>query len=181
MSPADVNLSQNVLTIVSKEKAAKKLAIGWFSFTCCEDSTILFTELLNEHYDDWKKLIDFKHLKALKTKNSMENLDVAFIEGAVSSEKQAEEVSKIRNNSKYVVAIGSCAVNGLPSASRNMFVPENMSFKTRWYMEHFEYASKVKKLDEVIMIDDKVEGCPMNKDVFLSTVWKYLKLFEIVK
>src|SRR3989339_1826155 len=87
----------------------KKLVVGWFSFTCSEDSTILFTELLNDHFVEWKTLVEFRHLKALKTKNSIENLDVAFIEGAISSEKQLEEVKKIRNNSKYVVAVGSCA------------------------------------------------------------------------
>src|SRR3990172_5810077 len=102
----------------------KKLVVGWFSFTCCEDSTILFTELLNDHLDEWKKLVEFRYVRQLKTKNSMEGLDVAFIEGAISSDRQAEEVKKIRENAKYVVAIGACACTGLPSASRNDFVDE---------------------------------------------------------
>ncbi len=84
-----------------------KLVVGWFSFTCSEDSTILFTELLNDHFNEWKTLVEFRHLKALKTNNSINDLDVAFIEGAISSEKQAVEVTKIRNNSKYVVAVGA--------------------------------------------------------------------------
>ena len=90
----------------------KKLVIGWFSFTCCEDSTIVLTELLNDHLDEWKKVIEFKHMRVLKTKNDMSNLDVAFIEGAASSEKQEEEMKKIRENAKYVVAIGACACTG---------------------------------------------------------------------
>lgn len=73
----------------------KKLIVGWFSFTCSEDSTILFTELLNQHFDEWKNLVDFKSLNPLKSKNDYDSLDVAFIEGAVSSEKQAEEVRQI--------------------------------------------------------------------------------------
>jgi sulfhydrogenase subunit delta len=157
----------------------KKLVVGWFSFTCCEDSTILFTELLNDHFEEWRKLIEFRHLKALKTNNSMKDLDVAFVEGAVSSEKQAIEVTKIRNNTKYLVAIGSCACNGLPSASRNMFVPEQVSFKTRWYMEHFDYAAKVKKLEDLVKVDDKIDGCPMDANAFMAALWKYLKLFNV--
>ena len=43
------------------------LVVGWFSFTCCEDSTILLTELLNDHLDEWKKVVEFRHMKALKT------------------------------------------------------------------------------------------------------------------
>ena len=57
----------------------KKLVVGWFSFTCSEDSTILFTELLNDHFNEWKTLVEFRHLKALKTNNSIEGLDLAFV------------------------------------------------------------------------------------------------------
>src|SRR5512135_344531 len=72
----------------------KKLAVGWFSFTCCEDSTILLTELLNDNFDAWRKVVDFKYIRPLKTKNDPTNLDVAFIEGAASSQKQEDEMRK---------------------------------------------------------------------------------------
>jgi sulfhydrogenase subunit delta len=158
----------------------KKLIIGWFSFTCCEDSTIILTELLNDHFDEWKKLIEFRHMKVLKTKNDLSNLDVAFIEGAASSQKHEEEMKKIRENAKYVVAIGACACTGMPSASRNSFADKELNDKIQWYMKTFNYGQKVKKLDEVIKVDDYVQGCPMNVQTFTNTVGKYLKLFGIV-
>jgi sulfhydrogenase subunit delta len=158
----------------------KKLIIGWFSFTCCEDSTILLTELLNDNLDAWKKVVEFRHMRSLKTQNSLEGLDVAFVEGAISSDSQAEEVQKIRNNAKYVVAIGSCACTGLPSASRNAFTPAEITERIEKYMKTFNYSQKVRKLEEVIKVDDKVPGCPMNAQTFLMTLEKYLKLFEIV-
>lgn len=158
----------------------RKLVIGWFSFTCCEDSTILFTELLNQNYDTWKRLVEFRHLKALKTNNQLKDLDVAFVEGAISSPTQAKEVMDIRNNSKYVVAIGSCACTGKPSASRNDLVPEEINEKIKWYLDHFDYSTKVQKLDEVIKIDDQVPGCPMNATIFASILDKYLKLCNVI-
>lgn len=158
----------------------KKLIVGWFSFTCCEDSTILFTELLNKNLDAWKKLVEFRHLKALKTDNRLEGLDVAFVEGAISSPTQAKEVQKIRDNSKIVVAIGSCACTGKPSASRNDLLPEAINDKIKWYMENFDYSQKVQKLDEVIKVDDQVPGCPMNPQLFLTALDKYLKQFGII-
>ncbi len=155
---------------------AKKLVVGWFSFTCCEDSTILFTELLNDHLDEWKKLVEFRHVKALKTKNSLEGLDVAFVEGAISSPSQADEAKKIRENAKYVVAIGACACTGMPSASRNDLINPELDEKINWYLKTFNYSPKVKKLDEVIKVDDLVPGCPMNTKIFLEILAKYLKL-----
>jgi len=37
----------------------KKIKIGWFSFSCCEDNTIVMTEVMNEHWREWKKIFDF--------------------------------------------------------------------------------------------------------------------------
>jgi len=163
------------------EQPARKLALGWFSFTCSEDSTILLTELLNTYLDEWKKLVEFKYLKALKTKNSLEGLDVAFIEGAISSESQAAEVRKIRENAKYVVAVGACACTGAPSASRNAFTPNHITEKIKGYMSRFDYSDKVRKLEDVIKVDDKIEGCPMDTKLFLKTLFKYLKVFGVIK
>jgi sulfhydrogenase subunit delta len=159
----------------------KRLVVGWFSFTCCEDSTILFTELLNDHFDEWKKAVEFRHMKALKTKNSLSGLDVAFIEGAISSESQVEEVREIRENARYVVAIGACACTGQPSTSRNQFASEQINERILWYLSHFDYGKEVKSLGEVIQVDDMVRGCPMKVPSFLETLNKYLKLFGIVE
>ena len=158
----------------------KKMAIGWFSFTCCEDSTILFTELLNDNFDTWKKLVEFRHIHALKTNNRLEYLDVSFVEGASSSPTQDEEIKKIRENSKYVVAIGSCACTGMPSASRNEFGDEQINERIQGYLDRFDYSEKVKKLEDVIKVDDKVDGCPMNVKTFNAVLEKYLKIFELI-
>jgi sulfhydrogenase subunit delta len=158
----------------------KKLVIGWFSFTCSEDSTILLTELLNDHFDEWKNLVEFRHFKAIKTKNLLEGLDVAFIEGAISSQKQAREVKNIRDHAQYVVAVGSCACTGMPSASRNEFKDRQIDERIKWYLSHFNYNQFVQKLEDVIRVDDKVNGCPMNVPAFLEILNKYLKLFNVI-
>jgi coenzyme F420-reducing hydrogenase gamma subunit len=157
------------------------LVVGWFSFTCCEDSTILLTELLNDHLEEWKKVIEFRHMKALKTNNSLTGLDVAFIEGAISSDSQAREAQQIRENAQYVVAIGACACTGQPSTSRNQFADEQIDERIRWHLSHFDYGKEVKRLNEVIRVDDMVRGCPMKVASFLQTLNTYLGLFDIVR
>jgi sulfhydrogenase subunit delta len=156
-----------------------KLIVGWFSFTCCEDSTILLTELLNDHLEEWARVVEFRHMKTLKANNSIEGLDVAFVEGAISSDWQAAEVRAIRQNTEHIVAIGACACTGKPSTSRNQFVSEQIDEQIRWYMEHFDYAQDVVPLDEVIRVDDMVRGCPMKAASFVQTLQKYLKLYEV--
>src|SRR5215217_7010560 len=165
----------------SRYDQPKRLVVGWFSFTCCEDSTILFTELLNDYFDEWKKVIEFRHMKTLKTNNALTGLDVAFIEGAISSESQAKEAQQIRENARYVVAIGACACTGQPSTSRNQFASEQINERIRWYLSHFNYAKEVKRLNEVIRVDDMVRGCPMKLSSFLQILKKYLELFDIAQ
>jgi coenzyme F420-reducing hydrogenase gamma subunit len=179
--PCDLMDTKQTLHKTSGTGQRNGLVVGWFSFTCCEDSTILFTELLNDHLDRWKKVIDFRYIKALKTNNSLFGLDVAFIEGAISSESQAKEIRRIRENSEYVVAIGACACTGQPSTSRNRFASEQINERIRWYLSHFDYGKEVKKLNEVIEVDDMVRGCPMKAPSFLQTLNKYLELFGIVE
>lgn len=163
----------------SDDNQPKRLVVGWFSFTCCEDSTILLTELLNDRLDEWKNVIEFRHMKALKTRNSLSGLDVAFVEGAISSDSQAEEARRIRENAEYVVAIGACACTGKPSTSRNQFVSEQLNERIQWYLSHFDYGPEVRTLDEVVRVDDMVRGCPMKVPSFLQTLEKYLRLFNV--
>ena len=120
-------------------------------------------------------------MKALKTNNSLSSLDVAFIEGAISSESQAKDARRIRESAKYVVAIGACACTGQPSTSRNQFASEQINERIRWYLSHFDYGKEVKTLDEVIRVDDMVRGCPMKVPSFLQTLNKYLEHFGIVE
>lgn len=158
--------------------AARKLRIGWFSFSCCEDSTIVLTELLNDHFDAWKDKVDFAHVRVLKKNNSMEGLDVAFIEGAISNPKAEAEVKAIRANAKKVVAIGSCAVTGMPSGQRNAFDPTRQE-EVLPIVRAFDYSKDVRSLKQVIAVDDEVPGCPMTEASFLAALDRLLKEFKI--
>jgi len=157
----------------------KKLKIGWFSFSCCEDSTILFTELLNDHFIEWSKVIEFQHVRILKKNNNIKGLDVAFVEGAIASKVDALKLQEIRKNSKILVSIGSCAINGMPSAQRNQFDPKTNK-EIEFLIKRFNLSKNVKTVSDIVKIDDKVPGCPMNEEVFLKLINKYLKDFNII-
>src|SRR3989338_2535800 len=147
----------------------KKLRVGWFTFTCCEDSTIIFTELMNDHWQEWKRVLDFRHARVLQTKNVLDSMDVAFVEGAISSEQQREKLRTIREKATTLVAIGACAVNGMPSAQRNDF-DEQRTNEIQPILERFAYLPKVQKLSDVVTVDVDVPGCPMQPDLFLKVL-----------
>ncbi len=147
----------------------KKIKIGWFSFSCSEDSTIVFTELMNEHWQEWKKMFDFRHARVLQSKNFLDEFDIAFIEGAITSDQQTEQLKEIRQKSKKLVAIGACAVQGMPAGQRNFF-NEKQKKEIEALIARFAALPKVLKVSEVVKVDAEVPGCPMDPNIFLKVV-----------
>lgn len=158
----------------------KKLKVGWFSFSCCEDNTILFTELLNDNWQEWNKLLEFKHARVLQSNNVLKDIDVAFVEGAIANKKNHEELLEIRKNSKKVVAIGSCACTGIPSGQRNKFDDETKQ-AIQYLLDRYGYEKEVLPISKVVKVDDQVPGCPMVEANFLKVLNKYLVEFGIIK
>ncbi len=154
----------------------RKMRMGWFSFSCCEDSSIVFTELLNDHYDKWKNLIDIRYARILKKNNDMNDLDVAFVEGAISTKSSELKLKKIRKNCQKLVAVGSCAVTGLPSGQRNNFNAK-IRKEISSALDSYDYRDKVAAVGEIVKVDEKVPGCPMNEGIFLNIMDKCIKEF----
>ena len=161
---------------MAKEKN-KKIKIGWFTFSCCEDSTIVMTELMNEHWQEWKKIFDFRHVNVLKSKNILDELDIAFVEGAIVSQDHINKLKEIREKSKKIIAIGACAVIGMPAGQRNYFNEEQKQ-EIEFLIARFKALPKVLKVSDVVKVDAEVPGCPMDPDKFLEVVNKLVIEFK---
>lgn len=158
---------------------SKKLAVSWVTFACCEDSSILFVELLNDHFFEWKEKIDFRYCRMLKNKdNSFDGSDVTFVEGAIATKEDEEELKAIRGKSKKLVAVGSCACTGLPSAQRNTF-DESTKREIMLIVERFGHLEKVHPVKDIVKVDAVVPGCPMDERIFLDVMGKCLAEFGI--
>ncbi len=158
-------------------KPKRKIRVGWFSFSCCEDSTIVFTELMNDHWQEWKGLFDFRHAHVLKQKNIMDEMDIAFVEGAIASDAHIAKLKTIRSKAKKLVAIGACAVIGMPSGQRNSFTPEQNK-EIQFLIDRFKALPKVLKVSDVVKVDAQVPGCPMDPKLFLAAVDSLVKEFQ---
>lgn len=153
-----------------------KIKIGWFSFSCCEDNTAIFTELLNDHWKEWREIFDFRHVRALKSNNIFDEFDIAFIEGAVTTEEQEKRIKEIRERATTVIAVGACAVVGLPAGQRNTFSTCQKQ-QIDFLLARFKELPKVLKVADVIKVDASVPGCPMDEKIFMDIVTKYINNF----
>jgi len=147
--------------------------IGIYSFCCCEGCSILFFEILNKKFFEWKDKIEISDSKTIgKSYNNA--IDIALVEGAISTKEEEEKLKEIRKRSRIVVAIGNCATIGAPSNMRNFF-DDKQKEEIKKIIENFEYLEKVKSIKEVIKVDYEVYGCPMDEKKFLEVFEKLVK------
>lgn len=146
---------------------------GVFSFTCCEGCVVSLIEALNSKYFDWKKRIVFKNFRALKKACPIGKLDVALVEGAISTKKEVVKLREIRSKCKILVAMGSGACNGYPSNQRNKF-DAKMKKLIAGDLRKMGQLEKVLPLKNFVKVDVEMNGCPVDEDDLIEEVEKLL-------
>lgn len=154
----------------------RKISVGIFSFTCDEGCSITFLEILNKKFIEWKDLIEFRHFRLIQHEKKFKKLDIALVEGAISTKAELKKIKDVRKNSKKLVLLGSCAISGLPSNLRNFFDEEKKE-EIKEVVKKFGHLEKVLAIKEVVKADEEVPGCPMQEEEFVKTMDKLLKEF----
>jgi len=151
-----------------------KTKLGFFSFTCCEGCTVVFIESLNKKFDEWTKKVDIVNMRALRSVKKMKPMDIAFVEGAISTESEIRKLKKIRENCKMLVTLGSGSINGYPSDQRNKFSKENKE-KIQFLVDKLNQIPKISPVKEFVKVDDEIPGCPVDENLVIKKIEGYLK------
>lgn len=114
-------------------------------------------------------------------------VDIALVEGSVTSDEHLREIKHIRNNSTILIAFGDCAVMTNITGMRNYFHLKEVVDKA--YVnalsndgegdmpEHpalMKLHEKVVPLQEVVHIDMVIPGCPPDADTIFYVLFEYL-------
>ena len=154
-----------------KNQAKKR--VGIFSLTCDEGCSIYLTEIFNKKLIGWLEKIELVYFLALKNHTEAENLDIALVEGVVTSKKDLAEIKKIREKAKILIAMGTCAMTALPSGQRNNFNINQLK-EIKGHMEKYNFLPKALALKDVVKVDNNISGCPIDENRFIETFEKYL-------
>lgn len=98
------------------------------------------------------------------------DVDVALVEGSITTAHDIERITSIRAHSRFVMTIGACATSGGLQALRNY---ANVKQWTSAIYAHPQYISTLDTSTPIrdhIDVDFELWGCPVNSSQVLSAV-----------
>lgn len=145
-----------------------KPKIAIFSLTSCEGCSLAILELENELLDilDAVEIVNFREGM---TERSWD-IDIGFVDGAVSTPADAEEIKHLREHCKTLVAIGACACTGGINTLKNY--QEQDEYRRYVYGDRAEWYPTIdaQPISAIVKVDAELPGCPMVKEEFLEFV-----------
>jgi len=154
-----------------------KPTIAVFKFSSCDGCQLALINL-GEPLLLLSKLVEIKHFAEAGPLDEDAKVDIAIIEGSVSTSKDIERLKKIRDNSLYLMTVGACATSGGIQALRNMHNTQ------QWIDDIYANPSVIDSLDnsspikDHVTVDMELWGCPVNQKQILSAIRSLL--FRVV-
>ena len=147
-----------------------KPSVGIFGLTGCAGDQLVILDCEDELLK-LVSLIDIRDFLMASSGNDAScPLDLAFVEGAVLTNRDAAKLRAIRQRAKVLVALGTCAVwGGVAAMDRGA---DRAKLLEAVYGEAgLQYDSTpARALHEVVNVDLNITGCPIEKEQFLSAI-----------
>ncbi len=139
----------------------RKLRVGFYGITGCAGCQL--SAIFNE--DEILELLSHVDLRAfplIRERNYEDNLDVVFMEGLVACQEDIDTLKRIREKTKFLIELGTCASTGC--------IPAYRYFTSKKDYEHLLYRKRdsisdmePSPLHAHVIIDYTVPGCPPDR------------------
>lgn len=145
-----------------------KPKVGIFKFSSCDGCQAIILDL-----PSFWKFCEVRYWLLGKTKRDLEEVDIAFVEGSISTKGEEDFIKEVREKSRVLVTIGACATSGGIQALRNFGRFEE--FRSVYpHPEFIETLGKSTAIKEHVNVDYEIFGCPINPAILENFIKAYL-------
>lgn len=150
-----------------------KPKVGIYGFSGCAGCQL---EILNleDILLDIAGAIDIVNFRMAKSNNDdVTPLDVAVIEGSIITKEQEDEIKKIREKSRILIAIGDCACfGGIQRLTQfgNLDDAKRLVYGDVQMKHGIFHPLHSRAIDEIVKVDLKLPCCPVVKEEFVEAV-----------
>jgi len=146
-----------------------KPKVAFFDFACCEGCQLQvanFGEALLDVLDKIQ-VVEFREVMSEKWDK---DIDVAIVEGSITTEHAVERIKQIRARSGALIAYGSCAAIGGVNGMKNNFNLDDISQYV--YKDGAKYFPTIPTMavHQVVKVDYTVTGCPVYPPEFVKVL-----------
>jgi sulfhydrogenase subunit delta len=147
-----------------------KPTVGIFGLTGCAGDQLVILNCEDQLLDIAGALNIRNFLMASSDNDAACDLDLALVEGAVLTKRDEAALKRIRERSKALAAIGTCAVwGGVAAMDRDADRSKLLGDIYGGLGARYD-SVPARALREVVKVDLNITGCPIEKEQFLSAV-----------
>lgn len=146
-----------------------KPRVAVHKFSSCDGCQLAFLNL-GEDLLTLAGRVDLVHFAEAGPLDPDTDVDVAFVEGSVSTPEDAERIRHIRAHSRLLIAIGACATSGGIQGLRNGV------FDAGWVTQIYSHPEAIASLESStpiashVKVDFELWGCPVSGPQMLAVV-----------
>lgn len=150
-----------------------KPKISVHKFSSCDGCQLTFINA-GEPLLALAELVEIVHFAEAGYLGENGKVDIAFVEGSVSTEHEKERIQRVRENSKYLITIGACATAGGLQALRNFANAKEWKEAIYAKPEFIESLETSTPISKHVRVDLELWGCPVNAEQVFIAIRKLL-------
>ncbi|MDH5729570.1 MAG: sulfhydrogenase subunit delta [Gammaproteobacteria bacterium] len=146
-----------------------KIKVAVHKFSSCDGCQLAFINM-GEDLLTLAELVDIRHFAEAGMLDENAQVDIAFVEGSISTPTELARIKTIRENSRYLISIGACATSGGIQALRNLHTTNTWVEAIYAQPSYIETLDKVSAISEHVRVDFELWGCPVSSEQIIATL-----------
>jgi sulfhydrogenase subunit delta len=138
-----------------------KPKVAVHKFSSCDGCQLAFLNL-GEALLEVAELVEFVHFAEAGPVDPEAKVDIAFVEGSISTPEEQERIERVRANARFLVTIGACATSGGIQALRNLHNAGQWVAGIYATPEYVSTLDRVTPVSGVVKVDLELWGCPVS-------------------
>ncbi len=146
-----------------------KPTVAVHKFSSCDGCQLAFLNA-GEALLTLSGLVDIKHFAEAGPVDDQAEVDIAFVEGSISTPAEVERIKHVRSRSKFLVTIGACATAGGIQALRNIRDSDGWKGAVYAKPEYISSLATSTPVAEHVRVDFELWGCPITTKQVVAVV-----------
>ncbi len=146
-----------------------KPRVAVHKFSSCDGCQLAFLNL-GEDLLALAERVELVHFAEAGSLDSDTEVDIAFVEGSVTTPDDIERIQHIRRHSRLLIAIGACATSGGIQALRNSANGGDWVAQIYAHPEAIDSLERSTPIASHVKVDFELWGCPVSSEQILAVV-----------